>query len=599
MKSLMQFLLFVLTDVSTLCCACTTRDFKTISARVEHEGISFLTIALPNFCKDFERSLEIGFVDSTLFLGFKKSGPLPCLFRGLVSQVFDAGSGQLLEKPSHDAIFAVRQACLLYKKVNLPCTDKRIEAAFDGYIQCDQEVRDRDRNLHRSLYERFGCISDVLWGSSLQSVNLVVRRGTHVPRHGPGATAQRISGNRKFSIKEWHSRLDVFFPSDVFCIPSWNAVESLERIDFLEPDAERPVRVITVPKTLKTPRIIAIEPVCMQYTQQSILEILVPALERSPLLSGSLGFTDQRPNQELALSSSSTGASSTLDLSEASDRVSNLLVLRMLDMLPDLSGAVQSCRSTTADVPGHGVKPLAKFASMGSALCFPIESMVFLTIVLSAILRDQVAPVTLKSIKRALKGVRIYGDDIIVPTEYAHTVIRELSDFGLKVNTAKSFVTGKFRESCGMDAYDGTNVRPTYVRRLFPQSRHDTENVISLFSLYNQLYHAGMWSSAKYLLTMMKNMKIPHPCVAETSPVLGLHSVLGYETERMCDQLHRPLVFGYTVKSSPRSDPLDGYGALLKFFLKRGSDPFFDVKHLERYGRPERVSIKARWSPSY
>lgn len=599
MKSLMQLLLCVLTDVSTLCHASTTRDFKTISARVDHEGLSFLTISLPNFCKDFERSLEVQHVDSSLFLGFKKCGALPCLFKGLLSQVFDAGSGILLEEPNHDAIFSIRQACLLYKKLSLPCTVKRTRAAFDGYVQCDQEVRERSRDLHPSLYERFGDISDVLWGSTLQSVNSVVRRGTHVPRHGPGATAQRISGNRKFSIKEWHSRLDVFFPSDVFCIPSWNAVESLERIDFLEPDAERPSRVITVPKTLKTPRIIAIEPLCMQYTQQSLLEILVPCLETSSVLSGALGFTDQEPNQQLALSSSKTGASSTLDLSEASDRVSNLLVLRMLSCVPDLSGAVQTSRSTRANVPGHGVKHLAKFASMGSATCFPIESMVFLTVVLSAILRSQGAPGTLKRIKKALKGVRIYGDDIIVPIEYAEIVISELSDFGLKVNLAKTFKQGKFRESCGMDAYDGTDVKPTYVRRLLPESRRSTENVVSLFSLYNQLYEAGLWCGAQYLRTWMEKKKLPHPRVAKTSPVLGLHSVLGYENERMCPTLQRPLVKGFVVTGTPRADPLDGYAALLKYFLKRGEEPFFDVKHLERYGRPERVDIKVRWATPY
>jgi len=599
MKSLMQLLLCVLTDVSTLCRASTTRDFKTISARVEHEGLSFLTISLPNFSKDFERSLEVQHVDTSLFLGFKKRGALPCLFRGLLCQVFDPGSGILLEEPNHDAIFSIRQACLLYKKLSLPCTDKRTKAAYDGYVQCDQEVGERSRNLHSSLYERFGDISDVLWGSTLQSVNSVVRRGTHVPRHGPGATAQRISGNRKFSIKEWHSRLDVFFPSDVFCIPSWNAAESLEQIDFLEPDAERPSRVITVPKTLKTPRIIAIEPLCMQYAQQSLLEILVPCLEKSTVLSGALGFTNQVPNQQLALSSSKTGVSSTLDLSEASDRVSNLLVRRMLECVPDLSGAIQACRSTSADVPGHGVKLLAKFASMGSATCFPIEAMVFLTVVLSAILRSQGAPVTLRSLKRALKGVRIYGDDIIVPTEYAPTVISELSDFGLKVNLAKTFVTGKFRESCGMDAYDGTDVKPTYARRMLPESRHNTENVISLFSLYNQLYKAGLWCGAKYLLTWMEERKLPNPCVANTSPVLGLHSFLGYEVERMCPNLHRPLVKGFVVKATPRTDPLSGYAALLKYFLKRGSDPFFDAKHLERYGRPEHVDIKARWATPF
>jgi len=32
------------------------RDLKTIRSRVRKQGLSFLTIALPDFCADFERS---------------------------------------------------------------------------------------------------------------------------------------------------------------------------------------------------------------------------------------------------------------------------------------------------------------------------------------------------------------------------------------------------------------------------------------------------------------------------------------------------------------------------------------------------------------
>lgn len=72
MKSLMVLLQAVLLDAGQWCCTSTTRDFKEISRRVEHEGLSFLTITLPNFCRDFESCLDKGMVDNTAFLSFKK-----------------------------------------------------------------------------------------------------------------------------------------------------------------------------------------------------------------------------------------------------------------------------------------------------------------------------------------------------------------------------------------------------------------------------------------------------------------------------------------------------------------------------------------------
>lgn len=84
LKSHMRLLECVLADASTWCSTSTTRDFNTISRRVEHEGFSFLTIALPSFCSDFERSLADGCVAPSRFLGFKKRGALPVLLRGLL-----------------------------------------------------------------------------------------------------------------------------------------------------------------------------------------------------------------------------------------------------------------------------------------------------------------------------------------------------------------------------------------------------------------------------------------------------------------------------------------------------------------------------------
>jgi hypothetical protein len=485
------------------------------------------------------------------------------------------------------------------KKILLDCTEKRIQGAFDGYIACEKEVKAWTLSINDQEIDRFGRVADLLFAHDLSALDLAIYSTRHQPRHGPGATAERISANSKYSLQVWTQRLeDGCFPADQFVIANASFFDELESVDFLEPEAEIPVRVITVPKTMKTPRIIAIEPVCMQYAQQSILEILVPTLEQSNYLFGSIGFTDQVPNQRLAKIGSETGDLATIDLSEASDRVSNLLVKRLFMNYPSLARAVQACRSERADVPGHGVQTLTKFASMGSALCFPVEAMVFLTIILCAYEKELSRTLKKEDISYILQQVRVYGDDIIVPTHLVRHVCSELTIFGLKVNANKSFWTGKFRESCGRDYYDGHDVTVTYVRRNLPCKRGNASETASAVALRNQLYKAGLWNATKVLDELIGRLA-PFPNVAETSPVLGRHSFLGYETQRLSPTTHSPQVKGLVLRPVPRTSKLDGHGALLKYFLKRGNQPFFDVKHLERSGRPEHVDINVRWASAF
>jgi len=55
MKSHVLLLGRVLEDVSIQCCTSTTNDLNTIISRVEDEGLSFLTITLPSFGRDFKK----------------------------------------------------------------------------------------------------------------------------------------------------------------------------------------------------------------------------------------------------------------------------------------------------------------------------------------------------------------------------------------------------------------------------------------------------------------------------------------------------------------------------------------------------------------
>ncbi|DAD50373.1 TPA_asm: RNA-directed RNA polymerase [ssRNA phage Gerhypos.2_30] len=626
MKSPNDILQYILEDLGMWCRTSTSHDLKTIMARVEHEGWSFLTITLPAFGKDFERSLDQGFVGPTQFYGFRRSGGLPLFLGGFLDCVFDRRSGELLSVPSIACIQAIRQLTLMFAKISLECSPAREKAAMRRYVECEQEVAESSDNLPPEMVDRYCRVGTLLWGDVLSGVDSDVYNGNIVARHGPGATADKLRGNAKWSQSEWTWRLEQVFPHGEHLASSWRYFQDLQHVRFLEPGTERPTRVVPVPKTLKTPRIIAIEPTCMQFMQQGLLASLQRWIGTDNSALQLVGWTSQVPNQHLACQGSSNGTLASLDLKEASDRVSNQHVRLLLRNHSSLAGAVDSTRSRKADVPGHGVISLAKFASMGSALCFPFEAMVFATIIFSAIEEDLARPITRKDIKSYLGKVRVYGDDIIVPVEHVHSVIRYLEGFGLLVNRDKSFWTGKFRESCGGDFYDGHDVTIVRMRSVLPDHRQQTRedyagSVVSTVSFRNQLYKAGLWKTVEYLDSYLEGL-IPFPYVSEISPVLGRYSFLGIEPGgRVCPDLQIPLVKGMRVKATIPRSRLEGYAALNKclttMFHREGA-PLEEVlfrdaclgdytdyvptsrgsEHLEYAGRPVAVDIKHRWGPA-
>ncbi len=374
MKSLMMLLDAVLQDCSTYCGTTTIRDMMYISERVKHEGLSFLTITLGDYATDFERSLEHGFIDASSFRSFGKKGPIPKLFSGMVRQVFDA-DGKLLDQPSIAAIFCIRQVCRMFKKILLPCTKERESAAVDGYIELERKLACISPAYDDTeFYILFIKVARYLWSEVLGDITEVILSHLHVPMHGSGATAKKVLPNQKYIWDEWFQRLEPYFPSDLFCYyNSASFLDSGSSLAYLSPDQERPVRVVFVPKTLKSPRVIGIEPACMQYTQQALLPLIVDRLESRFPTKGHVNFSRQDVNAKLALKSSKDRQMATLDLSEASDRVLSSVVYDMLSSVPILRDAIFACRSQRATLPNGVTLPLEKFASMGSALCFPIE----------------------------------------------------------------------------------------------------------------------------------------------------------------------------------------------------------------------------------
>lgn len=616
-------------DACTLCIADVSdfRDLSYIRSRLENEGMSFLTITLPNFASDFERALANGQIDSTMFQGFRKIGSIPAFLQGMTSHVFEKETGRIYNEipPQQLSPFvdAIRQICLSYKKVVLPCTPEREYMALQRFIENEHDFN--EFSLREEDQSHFRTVSSVLWDTMVSRFRLA----DCTPRHGPGATSEGVSGNQKFSWSEWNDRLEPYFPlvGTGYPLGISTASEEFEKVTIIPQEEERPVRVVLVPKTLKSPRVIAIEPCCMQFVQQGIRDLLYKGLESSRYSKGHINFRDQSINQELALTSSSTGRLATIDLSDASDRVPRDLALEMFRCNPDFQDAIDACRSTKALLPdGREIDSLKKFASMGSALCFPIEAMYFYTICVVALLRLQNLPATPRNVYKVSRSVYVYGDDIIVPTTYAIGILDYLQRYNCKVNPNKTFVSGNFRESCGMDAYGGERVTPVYLRHMFPKDTRQHDAIVSWVATSNLFYKKGFWNTALFMRKRIERLLGPLPYVSEDSSVVGHYSYLGYvSVSRWNRDLQSFEIRGLVPEPVYRSDKLDGYGALSKS-LRRLEASFDqglrfpvlseeegivspmggvrtvplsqDPLHLERSARRGVVALKRRWAPA-
>jgi len=217
-------------------------------------------------------------------------------------------------------------------------------------------------------------------------------------------------------------------------------------------------RFTTVPKDCTKDRGIAVEPSVNVFYQLGYGSVI-----RDRLLCAGINLREgQFIHRRIACEASSSGRFATLDLKNASDSVSRRLVQLLLPKR--WFEALNDLRSPTT-LLGKQVVVLEKFSSMGNGFTFELETLVFLAICLA-----------LDPAHKAGKNVFVYGDDIIVPTESAKAVMSALSFFGLTINEEKSFTSGRFRESCGGDYFDGEDVRPHFLK----ETPNEPQQLISL-----------------------------------------------------------------------------------------------------------------------
>lgn len=483
------------------------RDWKTIQSRFENEGESFLAITLPAMHDHILECVSAGrWSPSRLFRESAKGGPE--FLREFLGFIFNWDTGTVRDNIKVVlALRCVRQLLLLHSKEKALPSQTRADKAIEGFFATERELKDKRKLILRNLDSTdFIRTCDILYHNVFDQCENHLWNDSVIFKHGPGSTADGSFGAAKFKNLRltWTTRLEKVFPCSDFGFSNLHHyIDTLPEYHYavVSPRDEHPMKVTLVPKTQKTPRIIAMEPTALQFVQQGLLELIDESIQSS-FLRGHISWRDQDRNRVLARLGSVDGSLATLDLSEASDRVHVSLVNRMLRHHPLLRRAVFACRSTRANVLGTEIR-LEKFAPMGSALCFAFETLIFFAMIVCSEMNRKSIPVNALlrkngSMNRSfLSGISAYGDDIIVPTAGALTSIDFLEAFGLKVNRRKSFWTGEFRESCGGDFFRGHDVSVIRLREKIPSKRQDQKQTWSLTQFQNQLYQAGWKHSAE------------------------------------------------------------------------------------------------------
>lgn len=279
-------------------------------------------------------------------------------------------------------------------------------------------------------------------------------------------------------------------------------------------------RVTTVPKNYKTDRVIAIEPCMNMYVQKGLGSLI-----RERLRKVGINLNSQETNQDLALYGSATGGVATIDLSMASDTVSLELVRFLLPAT--WLAAFEQCRSAMGVLPSGEKILYRKFSSMGNGLTFELESLIFYGLSL--------AVCDLLGIGSSL--VSVYGDDIVVPTAAASALIEVLEFAGFKTNEKKTFVSGRFRESCGKHYLAGQDVQPFYVR-------NHCKKLSDLFLLHNKL--------ARWQKRQRWNLDLDHESLSDLRRWLRSHAPWNWRAPRIPDGYGDGAFIGTFDECTPR-----------------------------------------------
>lgn len=518
------------------------RDYRYIASRVQHEGLPFLTVTLPRLGKWYDsiladhneeipdgfkphHSLQAFSADKKLKVVLQPEMTCPLFCRTLM-YVIHASRIQPLEYAGlvYPIIRAYRSLFYLFYKLEVPLGDALLSAALEKWRANEKEIQnfefpayyDDDLIITREILEIFfRRDKDIDDEHVFKQIN---------PCHGPGAVAGGERDDEKWQDAVYIPSLHSVYPYyDLYYgFRSEGRISQALAGEIIRFQKKRRVgeaisRLLFVPKDSRGPRTISCEPKELMFIQQGVCKNLMKVLhERS---RGRINFVDQSINGNLALASSLSGEFATVDLQDASDRVTTKLV-RLLFPEWTLKYLI-GLRSTKTLLPNGEEYLHYKYAPMGSAVCFPIESAIFWALAVTAGYQSGL------SAADAMASTYVYGDDIIIRPEAFEYFTQLLSSLALKVNVGKSYVDGPFRESCGVDAWKGYNITPFKIKKDISRRSPNGPLATAICEYSSKCFALDLRKTGEYLFNLVDSVypgviryyKGPYGCLSVVDPL--------------------------------------------------------------------------------
>lgn len=372
----------------------------------------------------------------------------------------DIGCGNWLKvanasvKPSdyNDPVLFARdyQASSLVRKAGFlkAPVDKRANAR-DKFLKAEKKCEETNRRLNGLMDGTQGVGNEV--AMAIHTARELIRRilgpvpQIRRPRFGPGATslvARGITLPQKYS-REIHVSPELYPYWRDLCGVNW--CKSVQNVTLVASS-----KVSYVPKTALTDRTICVEPHLNIYAQLAVGEAMRQRFR--PWVDLNVGQERNRALAQIA----HTADLATVDFASASDTVSRSVVWLLLP--EEWCLLMDRVRSHRYSLDGEEYV-FEKHSSMGNGYTFELESIIFYAIARA---------VTCRGNNFFAEVVSSYGDDVILPKFSAPLFIEVCEYLGFEVNRDKSFLSGSFYESCGVDYFNGVNVRPKYWKELNP-----------------------------------------------------------------------------------------------------------------------------------
>lgn len=441
----------------------------------------------------------------------------------VLSKFIDSRTQSYPSDLSNYTVWCERQLCVLLKKYPFEQSESDLvssprETAILKWRQSEQKCKETNLRLSSDLDgpswlpRARQLAAEVLGDLSPERVMNIITLGTH----GPGSTLSSV----KNRVSAYYKFADLPYTCTAQALPyAYAAITSDQKwMDYIKRRVQLPtipmegssrvqvelmyltraIEVVDSDKITFTPKDCQTDrPIAVGASLNIFLQLGVKAdLERC-LQNFGIDLTDQTKNQEYARLGSlwhlrngtlNENQFSTVDLASASDTISYEFVKRLLPA--EWFAFLSDLRHATGVLPDGSTWEYEKFSAMGNGFTFPLESLVFFCVCKAASEHNGIVSTP--------NDITIFGDDIIVRHRAIPFVLDALNWSGFEVNSAKSFLSGPFKESCGADFYNGVNVRPFYLKRVI-RTREDIYFVAnSLMKLLVSSEMATPWIHSMY-----------------------------------------------------------------------------------------------------